>query len=256
MKPFIFPIKSGYPYFISQKFGENKVTYTTVGHIGYDIAVVIGTPVVAVADGQCVFVINSDLTPGGLSGGYGNQLKYITARDGGTHYLHTDGHLLSCLVKAGDFIKQGDVIALSGNTGYSNGPHLHHDIRVALEGAQPGFQQNFLGMTYTIPNYDNGYQGCMDYGALMDGLDGEIFNVDLRYGQPYSYLREKAWSFQYNQADVERQALQAGFGRTEWQRIRNGAIYGYWDKQFLFNVANYQTWITMTKPEFLKRIGK
>ena len=256
MKQFIFPIKSGYPYFISQKFGERLVNYTTKGHIGYDIAVVIGTPVVAVADGVCVFTVDSDNTPGGQAGGYGNQLKYLTSKQEDEFYLHVDGHLLHCLVKPGDKVTKGQVIALSGNTGHSNGPHLHHDIRLAVEGSQPGFQNVFLGKTYTIPNYDNGYSGCYDYGAQMDGLEGELFNVDLRYGQAYSYLREKAWSLRYNQQKVEQAALAAGFSNAELPRLKNAFVYGYWDREFVFSTANYQVWREMTKPEFLKRIGK
>lgn len=253
-KPFLFPIKLGYPYWISQKFGETIVPYPNGKHIGYDIAVVTGTPIVAVADGEIILA-----TSDGKATGYGNEVRYLTVKNSTEQFMHVDAHLLQCLVKIGDKVKQGQTIALSGSTGNSTGPHDHHDVRAVIDitnNIQPGPQMHVGYKTLLVPEYNNGAYGCFDYGYLMEGLDSDIFPVDLRYGQTYSYLREKAWSLTYNEELVKQQALGAGFGLDELPRLKNAFVYGYWDKQFVFNPANYQVWREMTRPEFNKRLGK
>lgn len=47
----------------------------------------------------------------------------------GKHYLSQYGHLSSYNVKVGDKVKQGQIIAKSGNTGISTNPHLHLTIK-------------------------------------------------------------------------------------------------------------------------------
>ena len=58
------------------------------------------------------------------------------------------GHLNKVLVKAGEYVKKGDVIALSGNSGMSNGPHLHYEVRFTQRVLNP-----FLFMKWDIENY-------------------------------------------------------------------------------------------------------
>lgn len=90
-------------------------------HTGIDFVADTGTPVIASRAGT---VIEADSS--GWNSGWG---KYILIR-------HADGdttryaHLSRILLAAGTEVPQGELIALSGSTGRSTGPHLHFEIRV------------------------------------------------------------------------------------------------------------------------------
>lgn len=87
-------------------------------HKGVDWAVATGTSVYASCGGT--------VAKAGWGSGYG-YVVYINHEDGRqTRY----GHLSKVLVKAGQKVKQGERIALSGNTGVSTGPHLHFEILI------------------------------------------------------------------------------------------------------------------------------
>ncbi|MBJ6723086.1 M23 family metallopeptidase [Geomesophilobacter sediminis] len=85
-------------------------------HSGVDIAVPSGTPVKAIAGGKVVF--------SGARGGYGN-LVVIDHGDG-TQSLY--GHNSELNVHVGEKVAAGEVVALSGSTGRSTGPHLHFEL--------------------------------------------------------------------------------------------------------------------------------
>ena len=57
---------------------------------------------------------------------YGNKVVIDHGNGVTTHYLHAS----KLLVKAGDYVKQGQVIMKCGSTGWSTGPHLHFTIRI------------------------------------------------------------------------------------------------------------------------------
>lgn len=85
-------------------------------HKGIDIGTAWGTPVHAPADGVIAFA--------GRSGGYGNYLKMAHGGSIVTCY----GHLSRFAVRAGQRVSRGQVIAYSGNSGLSTGPHLHWEV--------------------------------------------------------------------------------------------------------------------------------
>jgi len=94
----------------------NPVTGRIAPHRGVDFAVPVGTPVLAVGDGEVMVAKN-----GGAAG------NYVAIRHG-RQYMTRYMHLRKILVKPGQKIKRGDRIALSGNTGRSTGPHLHFEM--------------------------------------------------------------------------------------------------------------------------------
>lgn len=106
---FIMPVKGR----ISSKFGRRNNGW----HTGVDIAAIKGTPILA---SHCGEVIGA-----GRMGQYGNIITLRYSRQIVTRYAHCS----KLLVKKGDIVNQGDVIALVGNTGKSTGPHLHFEIK-------------------------------------------------------------------------------------------------------------------------------
>ena len=87
-------------------------------HEGLDVANDVGTPVYASADGTVEFA--------GRSGGYGIMVEL----NHGYSYRTVYGHLSKVLVRDGQNVKRGELIARSGNTGLSSGPHLHYEVRL------------------------------------------------------------------------------------------------------------------------------
>jgi lipoprotein NlpD len=87
-------------------------------HDGIDIAAKRGTPIHAAASGVVVY---SDRR---LSG-YGRMIIIRHSGDMFTAYAHNERNL----VRKGDRVKQGDVIARVGSTGRATGPHLHFEVR-------------------------------------------------------------------------------------------------------------------------------
>lgn len=85
-------------------------------HKGLDIAVAFGSDVMATAAGTVIF--------SGQKGGYGNCV--IVSHGNGLATLY--GHLSQLVAKVNDKVKVGQVIAKSGNSGRSTGPHLHYEV--------------------------------------------------------------------------------------------------------------------------------
>jgi murein DD-endopeptidase MepM/ murein hydrolase activator NlpD len=89
-------------------------------HKGIDFGVPIGTPVMAAGSGT--------VESAGWKGGYGNFLKINHGSGYGTGYGHLSRFAPG--IHAGSRVRQGQVVAYSGSTGESTGPHLHYEIFV------------------------------------------------------------------------------------------------------------------------------
>lgn len=108
---FVLPVKL---HQLSARYGQSGVNWMSV-HTGIDFPVQYGTKVMAATDGTVRTQWNS---------AYGN-MAIVTAPDGTeTWYCH----LSSTKIRSGK-VKAGEVIAYSGNSGNSTGPHLHFEVR-------------------------------------------------------------------------------------------------------------------------------
>jgi murein DD-endopeptidase MepM/ murein hydrolase activator NlpD len=113
---------------VTQYFGntpfstQNPQVYNGAGHNGIDFAVSVGSNIYSSADGVVIGVGNSDIACAGAS--YGKWI--LIKHDNGLSTLYA--HLSSQLVSEGQSVTRGQIIAASGNTGYSTGPHLHFTV--------------------------------------------------------------------------------------------------------------------------------
>lgn len=114
---------------VSSPFNPNRrhpVTGRVRPHKGVDFSVSQGTPVIAPADGIVEKVAYQ-------AGGAGRYVMLRHGREYQTVYMH----LSKSLVKAGQTVKKGERIALSGNTGISTGPHLHYEFHINGRAVNP-----------------------------------------------------------------------------------------------------------------------
>ena len=94
-------------------------------HAGVDFVVKEGTAVYATADGTVKLAEENN--------GYGKHIRIQHVNGFETIYAH----LASINVVAGEEVKNGQEIGLTGNTGLSSGPHLHYEIRKDDEPVDP-----------------------------------------------------------------------------------------------------------------------
>jgi murein DD-endopeptidase MepM/ murein hydrolase activator NlpD len=102
----------------------------SASHPGKDFVASPGTPVRAIASG-CVIVASS-----GYNGGYGTTLVVNLGGGFTARYAHLRAFARG--ISAGSCYDKGDIIAYSGNTGRSTGPHLHFEIHLNGVAKNPG----------------------------------------------------------------------------------------------------------------------
>jgi murein DD-endopeptidase MepM/ murein hydrolase activator NlpD len=112
---------------VSSKFGNriHPVTKQHKFHNGVDIAVAVGTQVHAPVMGKIIDV-SDNLTAG--------KTVVMMGADGRRYGF---AHLSKQLVKINDFVEEGHVIAETGNTGASTGPHLHFTVKSGADWIDP-----------------------------------------------------------------------------------------------------------------------
>ncbi len=113
------------PYLVRYFFGYDPNYFDGKWHSGVDMPCPVGTPIRATMAGIVSFA-------GWSSTGYGN---LVVVQNGvyQTYYAHASEFAVS----TGDVVQAGQVVALSGNTGSSTGPHLHYEVRVDGQQVDP-----------------------------------------------------------------------------------------------------------------------
>ena len=135
----VFPAQQTSPYILPYEVGRSFRVVKTTSHGGtqyysVDFSMPTDTPVVASRSGQVVNVEMSFLEGDNVFGH--ENLIWIQHVDGTVgRYYHLSHN--SARVANGDAVNQGQVIALSDNTGNSTGPHLHFDVTQCLTGLTP-----------------------------------------------------------------------------------------------------------------------
>ncbi len=159
----------GNVYCITQYFGNtsfstaNPQIYKGKGHNAIDMGAPVGTPVVAALSGTVYGTGNTDAVPGCYSFGKWIMIKHNNGLS--TMYAH----LSQIGVSQGQSVTTGQVIGLSGMTGYATGPHIHFGV-YASEGTKIMTLRQFRGATI----------GCADATMPVATLDA--------YLNPLSYL--------------------------------------------------------------------
>jgi murein DD-endopeptidase MepM/ murein hydrolase activator NlpD len=111
------PVK---PARITNPYGKPNPRYAAGVHTGIDYGCKVGTQVVSIAPGKVLKVFTDK--------NYGH-VVVVRSKTDGKFYQNWYCHLSAPKVKEGQRVKKGQVIALSGNTGNSTGPHLHLETR-------------------------------------------------------------------------------------------------------------------------------
>ncbi len=107
-------------------------------HRGLDMRAKMKTPVYATADGVAEFAGFHKKS------GFGNLIILQNNYGFRTYFAH----LNKVVIKSGQFIKKGDLIAYTGNSGMSSGPHLHYEIRFIGRAINP-----FWFVKWDLENY-------------------------------------------------------------------------------------------------------
>ena len=191
-----FGVPFDFPLYLSGNFGELRSNHFH-GGLDFKTQGVVGKPLLAIADG---YISKVTVTPGG----YGNAL-YITHDNG---YTSVHGHLdrflpeIARLVHEKQYaeqsfvvtlefapeefpVRQGDVVAYAGNSGYSFGPHLHMEIRTTntnepidpLPFYKDKIVDNIAPRATRIMVYGDEYRGKVSLDKPMKGVaevDGKI----------------------------------------------------------------------------------
>jgi len=137
-------IPSGSPvayHGITSKFGKriNPILGTPEFHKGDDLKAKLNTPVHATADAIVEWAGMHKRS------GFGNLIILEHMYGFKTYY----GHLNKVVIKSGQFVKKGQLIGYSGNSGLSNGPHIHYEIRFIQRSLNP-----FYFIKWTQNNYN------------------------------------------------------------------------------------------------------
>ena len=130
---------------ITSKFGYriHPTLKTKEYHRGTDMKASMNSPVYATADGIVEYA--------GVhkKSGFGRLVILEHAYGFKTYF----GHLNKVVIKSGEFVKKGTLVAYTGNSGLSNGPHLHYEIRFLYRAVNP-----FWFVKWTQQNYDEIFQ--------------------------------------------------------------------------------------------------
>ena len=157
---------------VTGKYGEQREGGRT--HKGIDVAMPVGTPLKAVMDG-----VVSAAQMGSGERSYGLYVRI--EHSGGKSTLYA--HMSQIIVKVGDKVVKGQIIGLSGNTGFSSGPHLHFELHVNGTHTDPSA---YVGLAY-------GPGGTKGNTSALDEDDGSEYSSSSGTVTPNNFI-SVSWS--------------------------------------------------------------
>lgn len=228
---------------VNQGFGANNLDiykeWGMLGHNGTDLRASHGQDLFASHDG---FVTYSGKDG---TGGVSVRIQAPSVRISGieysieTIYYHNEKNL----VKKGQQVKAGDLIALADNTGTSTGDHLHFALKPLWK--EKGSWQK---------DYENGYKGCINPVPFLKDAQFDRLPVDDRYG------REKVWSAEFQMRFKNTWLHRQFFTRLKrhpdsiTNRELHALVYGGWSFEAVFLDPTMAIhWMVQTKQDYLDK---
>lgn len=219
---------------VSQKFGANalpeyKTKFGLAGHNGLDLSCPVGTDIFACFDGE----VHQFLGDSGYGINIQLQSNTFSVEGSSLRIQAIYGHLSEFVTVHKKQVKRGDLIAKSGDTGFSTGPHLHW-----------GIKPQYLTNDAVLSDYNNGYHGAVDPTPFLE-KNPEITPAMERYGQKrtwFNFGREKALAF----SPITRRVL----GRLPTNVEINAVIYGGWSWPELLDPTLFIFWQQLTRDEY------
>ena len=162
-----FPIEASSEYVLPYEPGTTRVVWRTTSHFtqgnggvglyAVDFGMPVGTPIVAARGGKVVAV--RDTFPDGNNRDLEENFVMIQHADSTVaRYIHLKQG--GVLVKLGQEVRQGERVALSGNTGETGAPHLHFDVQRCGPNLPPRYNALPCGMTVPVTFRNAGPNAC------------------------------------------------------------------------------------------------
>ena len=193
-------------------------------HRGVDIPTPMNTPLPSPIDGTIAF---EGRIPAAAPG-YPDEIICIIQ---GSGQFVVMGHLSRTVVDIGQKVKAGDLVAYSGNTGYSTGPHLHIELAKGTKSPSKGIlAYSSIDITPLLRSYGEG--GSMTEKEHRRRWAESIVNMvlDVIEGDPhYKNNKPKAWQGHVN-------------------RLINASRI-HEERYFLRDILRYNRWVKDPKPE-------
>lgn len=124
------PFAVGASYLITQTYPDSVTHLTRDSMYAVDIAMPVGTDIVAARDGVVFDVASTNFKGGPDADQYADLANIVRIlHDDGTYAVYAHLNWNSIRVRPGDRVQTGQYIADSGNTGFSSGPHLHFAVQ-------------------------------------------------------------------------------------------------------------------------------
>ncbi len=167
LDPALFSAAATSPYILPFEIGTARLVWRTTSHFNpgnrgvglyaIDFEMPIGTPLVAARAGKVV-AVQDRFADGNDKDLEENFVMVQHADHSVARYIHLKQGGVQ--VKLGDEVRQGQRLALSGNTGQTGGPHLHFDVQSCGPNLPPNYNSLPCGMTLPLTFSNAGPQPC------------------------------------------------------------------------------------------------